>query len=101
MNLPPTSIDELLARANALVGMAVDGILRDLDLIASTNPLRTKGSAGETLERALSATDGSSQILDFPDLDVELKTIPITADGTPLESTYVCTISIANADSQE
>lgn len=101
MNLPPASIEELLARADALAGMAVGEVLRGLGLVGSTDPLRTKGSAGETLERALGATGGSTQVLDFPDLGVELKTIPVTAEGTPLESTYVCTISITDADTQE
>lgn len=99
--MPPASIDELLARAHALTGSAVGAVLRDLGLAASADPVRTKGSAGETLERALGATGGSSQVLDFPDLGVELKTIPVTADGTPLESTYVCTLSLADAELQE
>ena len=99
--MPPASIDELLARARALTGSAVGAVLRDLGLAASADPVRTKGSAGETLERALGATGGSSQVLDFPDLGVELKTIPVTAEGTPLESTYVCTLSLADAELQE
>ena len=99
--MPPASIDELLARARALTGSAVGAVLRDLGLEASADPVRTKGSAGETLERALGATGGSSQVLDFPDLGVELKTIPVTAEGTPLESTYVCTLSLADAELQE
>lgn len=99
--MPPASIDELLARARGLTGSAVGAVLRDLGLEASADPVRTKGSAGETLERALGATGGSSQVLDFPDLGVELKTIPVTAEGTPLESTYVCTLSLADAELQE
>jgi DNA mismatch repair protein MutH len=101
MRVPPTSIDDLLGRADQLVGTAVVDVLRSLGLVASTDPLRTKGSAGETLERALGATGGSSQVLDFPELGVELKTIPVTAEGTPLESTYVCTLSLTDADTQE
>jgi DNA mismatch repair protein MutH len=38
---------------------------------------------------------------DFPELGVELKTIPLTPDGTPLESTYVCTLSLTDAETQE
>ncbi len=98
---PPESIEALLGRARSLAGATVGAVLRDLGLAASVDPVRTKGSAGETLERALGASGGSSQVLDFPELGVELKTIPITADGTPLESTYVCTLSLADAESQE
>ncbi len=98
---PPDSIAELLERARALDGLRVGDVLRRLGLVASTDPVRTKGSAGETLERALGATGGSTQVLDFPDLGVELKTIPVTAEGAPLESTYVCTLSLADAELQE
>lgn len=101
MTIPPASVDELLARADGLAGMAVGEVLRHLGLVAPTDPVRTKGSAGETLERALGATGGSTAVLDFPDLGVELKTIPVTVEGTPLESTYVCTLSLTDADEQE
>ncbi len=97
----PRSIDELRSRADGLIGLPLVEILRRLGLVASADPLRTKGSAGETLERALGATGGSARVHDFPELGVELKTIPINVDGTPLESTYVCTLSLADAESQE
>jgi len=97
----PRSIDELLGRARSLEGSSLRAVLDALGLVASEDPVRTKGSAGETLERALGATGGSSSVLDFPGLGVELKSIPVTADGTPLESTYVCTLSLADAESQE
>jgi DNA mismatch repair protein MutH len=97
----PGSIDELLSCAKSLEGRSVGDLLRGLGLAASTDPVKTKGSAGETLERALGATGGSSKVHDFPELGVELKTIPVTREGTPLESTYVCTLSLADAESQE
>lgn len=98
---PPSSVDALVARATALNGRTLGDILAELGLHASSDPLRTKGSAGETMERALGATGGTGAVLDFPELGVELKTIPITADGAPLESTYVCTLSLADAETQE
>jgi DNA mismatch repair protein MutH len=99
--LAPSSLDELMKRASALRGMTLGAILAELGLAASHDPLRTKGSAGETMERALGATGGSARVHDFPELGVELKTIPINVDGAPLESTYVCTLSLADAESQE
>ena len=101
MTPAPISIDELLARAHALTGTKVGQLLHDLGFAASSDPLRTKGSAGEVLELALGATGGSSRVHDFPELGVELKTIPVPAEGPPLESTYVCTLSLADAESQE
>lgn len=97
----PASVEALVARAAALNGRTLADILAELGLHASSDPLRTKGSAGETMERALGATGGSGAVLDFPELGVELKTIPVTADGAPLESTYVCTLSLADAETQE
>ena len=52
---------------------------------------RDKGWIGTLLEAALGATGGSAAQRDFPDLGIELKTIPMTDDGRPRESTFVCT----------
>jgi DNA mismatch repair protein MutH len=95
------SIDDLLARAGDASGVPVGELVRRLGLAASSDPVRTKGTAGEILERVLGATGGSSKVHDFPELGVELKTIPVTREGVPLESTYVCTLSLADAEAQE
>jgi DNA mismatch repair protein MutH len=92
---------ELLARARALQGKTVREIAGALGLFAGGEAVRTKGTPGAILERALGATGGSSKVHDFPELGVELKTIPLDARGVPLESTYVCTLSLSDADSQE
>lgn len=97
----PRSIEELVERARELEGLTVGALLDRLGLAAASDPVRTKGSAGEVLERALGASGGSSRVHDFPELGVELKTVPVTRAGAPLESTYVCTLSLADAESQE
>jgi len=82
---------ELLSRALALRGRPVG--------VAGT---RRKGKTGELVERALGATGGSVATWDFPDLRVELKTIPVDArTGRPRESTFVCAVSLADADHAE
>ena len=91
---PPASIEALLERARSLAGTSVGDVLYSLGLAASVDPVRTKGSAGETLERALGATGGSSQVLDFPELGVEVKSLPVDSRGKILESTFVCTIAL-------
>ena len=91
MIAPPRDEAELLARALALRGMPVEdaGVHR-------------KGKAGERVERALGATGGSTATVDFPGLGVELKTIPVGgARGAPRESTFVCAVSLADADRAE
>jgi DNA mismatch repair protein MutH len=94
----PTTIDELVVRARALEGRAVGALGVT---VRSDDPRSTKGSAGAILESVLGANGGPTRIVDFPDLGVELKTIPVTPEGAPLESTYVCTLSLADAESQE
>jgi DNA mismatch repair protein MutH len=42
------------------------------------------------LECALGARGGAGAQVDFPDLGIELKSLPVSPDGRPLESTYVC-----------
>jgi DNA mismatch repair protein MutH len=49
------------------------------------------------VERALGAEGGSRPAPDFEALGVELKTIPVTPDGRPHESTFVCTAPIEGA----
>ena len=49
---------------------------------------------GGLVERALGATAGSRAVPDFPELHIELKTLPVDRTGAPLESTFVCTIPL-------
>ena len=97
----PESVEALLARARALVGQRVGDVATALGVSSAGAAVRTKGTPGAILERALGATGGSSKVHDFPELGVELKTIPIDLRGVPTESTYVCTLSLADAESQE
>lgn len=97
----PTTVEELLARAHDAVGARVGELAARFGLEASGDAVKTKGSAGAILEHALGATGGSARVHDFPALGVELKTIPIDRRGVPVESTYVCTLSLADAEEQE
>lgn len=94
----PRSEGELLARAEALAGHALGALADALGATIGDNSVRTKGKWGELLERALGATAGSRSEPDFPHLGVELKTVPMRADGRALESTYVCRIDLARAE---
>ncbi len=84
-----------MARARALEGVALSALMD-----VSGLPLHTKGKAGEAIERALGAT-GVGANLDFPELGVELKTIPVEPNEKPRESTFVCAIQLAHADREE
>ncbi len=49
------------------------------------------------MERALGATAASRAEPDFPDLGVELKTLPVDEAGHCLESTFVCTAEVGDS----
>ncbi len=55
---------------------------------------RAKGWAGQLLETTLGASAASLPEPDFQLIGVELKTIPVTPSGKPLESTYVCNVPL-------
>lgn len=91
MIAPPRDTDELLARARALVGARVGDLAGSIGMTTPAGGAKTKGRVGELCEQALGATGGGgSRTHDFPDLGIELKTIPVDEAGAPLESTFVC-----------
>jgi DNA mismatch repair protein MutH len=98
---PPRTCDELVRRARALEGKTLGDLARALGGELGDDAVRTKGKSGELVERALGATGGSARAHDFPELAVELKTIPVGADLAPRESTYVCTLPMEDADRAE
>lgn len=57
---------------------------------------REKGWTGQLIELFLGAEAGSKPEQDFPELGIELKTIPINAQGQALETTYVCYAPLMN-----
>jgi DNA mismatch repair protein MutH len=98
---PPKDEHDLRTRAHLLAGRSLDDLAASLGLAAPGGGARTKGKVGDLLERALGATGGSHAQHDFPDLRIELKTIPLAPSGVPRESTFVCTIALADAGTLE
>jgi DNA mismatch repair protein MutH len=98
---PPRDEAELLDRARALRGRSLEALGADLGLSLRGPAVATKGKVGEMVERALGATGGSAATWDFPTLRVELKTVPLGASGAPSESTFVCSVSLLDADRAE
>lgn len=87
---PPSTIDALIDRAARLAGRTVEAVSRGLGVAPSDDRRGHKGRIGDLLERALGATGGSRCEPDFPQLGVELKTVPTDAAAVPHESTWVC-----------
>ena len=92
---PPESEQALLERAHRIAGCSLAELATELGLSVPNELLRAKGWVGTLLERTLGASAGSRSEPDFPDLGVELKSLPVDAKGTPRESTFVCTIELS------
>ena len=97
----PATRAELLDRARALEGRAIPDLARETGFALGELGLHGKGKVGGLLEHVLGATAGSAADFDFPELEVELKTVPVDASGKPRESTYVCTLQLLQADRAE
>jgi DNA mismatch repair protein MutH len=90
----PATEQELLGRAAELAGLNLRELAARFEVAVPPDLRRAKGFVGGLLERALGATAGSRALPDFPELHIELKTLPVDRAGAPLESTFVCTIPL-------
>ena len=85
----PQTLEQLLSQAQSIAGLTFGELADELNIPIPPDLKRDKGWVGTLLERALGATAGSKAEQDFSHLGVELKTLPINAEGYPLETTFV------------
>ena len=85
----PQTLEQLLSQAQSIAGLTFGELADELHIPVPPDLKRDKGWVGGLLERALGATAGSKAEQDFSHLGVELKTLPINAEGYPLETTFV------------
>ena len=85
----PQTLEQLLSQAQSSAGLTFGELADELHIPVPPDLKRDKGWVGILLERALGATAGSKAEQDFSHLGVELKTLPINAEGYPLETTCV------------
>ena len=85
----PQTLEQLLSQAQSIAGLTFGELADELHISVPPDLKRDKGWVGMLLERALGATAGSKAEQDFYHLGVELKTLPIDAEGYPLETTFV------------
>lgn len=90
MKTTPASESELLERARSIAGVSFGELAEQANMKVPENLKRDKGWVGQLLEWHLGATAGSKPVQDFPEIGVELKSIPVGYNGKPLESTFVC-----------
>jgi DNA mismatch repair protein MutH len=98
---PPSSLGELEQRVAWLSGRSLRELERELGALGTQATRHRKGKTGQLIERALGASAGSLSVPDFVQLGIELKTIPLDDQGRPRESTFVCSLSVAEADRAE
>ncbi|AUK49214.1 DNA mismatch repair endonuclease MutH [Pasteurella multocida] len=87
--MTPQTEQELLQRAQAIAGLRFADLAQSLHMPVLPDLKRDKGWVGMLIETALGATAGSKAEQDFAHLGIELKTLPINAQGMPLETTFV------------
>jgi DNA mismatch repair protein MutH len=97
----PASEVELVTRARALAGVSLGALAARLGRPVPPDLRRAKGFIGQLVELGLGATAGSRAGPDFAHLGIELKTLPVDASGRPVESTFVCTISLPDVGDVE
>jgi DNA mismatch repair protein MutH len=90
----PQNEPELLERARQLSGYTLSQVARKLGVQQPGESVHAKGYAGQLLELALGASAGNLSMPDFPQIGVELKSVPVDLSGKPKESTYVCTVPL-------
>ena len=100
MITPPGSEAELRNRAASLAGRTIEAIADAMGVSPPPRGVRGKGKIGGLIETALGADSGNAARPDFGGLGIELKTLPLRR-GVPRESTFVCTIALADADRAE
>lgn len=79
-----------MLRAQNLAGMTLGEIAQQENIKVPVDLTREKGWIGLLLEQVLGASAGSRPEPDFPQLGIELKSLPIDRYGKPLETTFVC-----------
>lgn len=87
---PPKTFEELIEKLNFIVGKSLTELAEFAKLPVPIDPLHGKGFTGELIEKCLGASAANQSIPDFPELGVELKSIPVDDNLNPLESTFLC-----------
>ena len=87
---PPSSEPELMQRVDNIAGLKLKELAHQNQLVMPKDLTRHKGWVGQLIEHCLGASAGSKPVHDFPQLGIELKTLPLSYQLSPLETTYVC-----------
>ncbi len=81
---------KLCYQVKSMAGKTLAEVATELKLKVPENLLHNKGWVGQLIETALGVKNNSRPEPDFPELGIELKTLPVKNNGQPKESTYIC-----------
>lgn len=95
---PPKTESELLERADRIAGRTLGELAARHGIEVPEDFRHAKGWVGRLIETCLGASAGNLPAPDFQQIGVELKTLPIGADGLPRETTYVCRVPLADIE---
>ena len=95
-NTPPRTESELLFRCHAIEGLSFLQLASLIKTVIPNEPNKRKGWTGQAVEIALGADAANESAPDFKCLGIELKTVPLNAAWTPIESTFITSISLLN-----
>ncbi|WP_440055577.1 DNA mismatch repair endonuclease MutH [Pseudoalteromonas sp. T1lg65] len=93
---PPHSVGELIRRVDQIAGLTLGELAECYQFKTPEHLQREKGWVGQLLEYVLGANAGSKPVPDFEQLGIELKSLPISEQGKPLETTYVSVVPLTN-----
>ena len=96
----PQSLEELKSRLESLTGKTLLELADKALVQLPRNTTSGKGFTGELLEILLGASAGNLPVPDFPQLKLELKTLPVDENLKPLESTFICHAPLINKRGQ-
>lgn len=95
-SVAPLTEQALLNRAYQIAGKSIAELANQVSCSLPVDSLHAKGFIGQCLEQYLGADAGNAAAPDFQALGIELKSIPVSIDGTPRESTYVSVVPLDN-----
>ncbi|MBP9723067.1 MAG: hypothetical protein KBD64_07950 [Gammaproteobacteria bacterium] len=104
-----SAISNILIKAQSLRGYTLGELTDYLNInnnynkifnnkIINNKLVNKKGLTGQIVEYLLGATAQSKPMPDFPELGLEVKTLPIDLSGRPLETTYICTVPLVSSE---
>lgn len=97
---PPATKQELLSRSQDIAGLSLFELADDYNVTIPNNLKQQKGWVGQLIEYILGADAGSKPVPDFQHLSIELKTLPISSEGKPLETTFVCVAPLTGIEGE-